>query len=129
MTETYVAFDLGERHIGVAVSDPETGFIFPRPTIEIESESTALLAITDLVTALSPTAAIFGLPLTMHGEVGEQAAKVEAFVEKIRPHLPCEVHLVDERLSSLEAHRHSPNSDDHGQAARLILEKYLTRPV
>lgn len=129
MSATYAAFDLGARHIGVAISDPETGFAFVRPTIEVQSEAEALLALTDMVTALQPTAVVIGWPLSMSGEVGPEAKKVEAFVTKLRPRLPCEIHLVDERMTTLEAHRHGADTNDHGEAARLILEKFLARSL
>jgi len=119
-TAPYLALDFGDRHIGVAISEPETEFIFPRETLEVRDEEEAMVKVIDLVEAIRPLALIVGNPLTLHGDVGHQAAKVEAFVERLRPRLPCPVHLFDERMTS-------DHGEDHGRAAVRILESYLSQ--
>lgn len=124
----YLALDLGDRHIGVAVSAPETGMVFARPTLHVGSEDEAVTAIETVVNNERPAAVVVGYPLTMRGDVGPQAAKVEAFVERLRPRLPCSVHLLDERMTTVEGERSFSLGDDHAQAARLILETFLAQP-
>jgi putative Holliday junction resolvase len=121
-----IALDLGDRHIGVAASDPVTGLVFPRPTIEINHVGEALNEIVSLVAKESPVALVVGYPLSLSGDVGPQAAKVETLVEQLRPRLACSVHLIDERLTTAGAKK-TGHQDDHSYAARLILETYLAQ--
>ena len=121
----YLGLDLGERHVGVAISDPDTHLVFPRPSLDIHSDEECLSAITTIVVTEKPDAVILGLPLTLRGDVGQQAAKVETFAEKLRPRIACPVHLVDERLTTAGTVNDQSNVDDHAGAARLILETFI----
>ena len=129
-----LGLDVGTRRIGVALSDA-LGMTAQRLTlIERRSPAQDLEAIASLVSAHEVGTVVVGLPLTMKGEMGDQATLVMAFVENLRSHLSCSVETVDERLTTVEGERALLRMDASRQtrkrlidqvAAQLILQTYL----
>ena len=129
-----LGLDVGERRIGVALSDP-LGFTAQRlALIERRDLARDLQAIADLARAHETGAIVVGLPLMMSGETGEQAKKVGAFVEALRGAVPCPVHVLDERLTTAQGERALLETDTSRKrrkelidqlAAQLILQAYL----
>lgn len=100
-----MALDIGEVRCGIAVSDPHGRVASPLtvlPTQEVLAAARTFRAVLD---EWEPGALVCGLPYTLSGEEGPQAARIRAAAERIASAcgLPCE--LVDERLSSREAKR------------------------
>ena len=131
---TVMAVDYGDRHTGVAISDP-TGTI-PGYADVIDEWNTERLA--DKVAALTVERGaeliVVGRPLNMNGTAGPRAEKSEAFAELLRSKVTVEVKLWDERLTSVSAGRILTESGKRGSkkkakidavAAALILESYL----
>lgn len=100
-----LALDVGERRIGVALSDPTRTLASPLTTIRAVPRSTALKRILTLVCDYEVTALVIGLPLTMNGDVGPQATLVQQFVDELRPLLDIPIFFVDERLTTVAAER------------------------
>lgn len=100
-----LALDVGERRIGVALSDPTRTLASPLTTIRAVPRSTALKRILTLVRDYEVTALVIGLPLTMNGDVGPQATLVQQFVDELRPLLDIPIFFVDERLTTVAAER------------------------
>lgn len=100
-----MAIDVGERRIGVALSDTTRLLASPFTTIHVTPKVSRLQKITELIEEHEVTALVVGLPLTMSGEVGPQAEVVQTFVDELRAHLTIPIHLVDERLTTVEAER------------------------
>jgi putative Holliday junction resolvase len=125
-----LAFDLGERRIGVAVYDSAVDVVLPRPTLTVLSESDAVAAVTSLIMVEAPTLVIIGWPLTMAGQVGPQAKHIATIIDQLKPRISCPLKLVDERLTSAAGRRNMPagsaKSDDSAAAAE-ILQTYLTQ--
>ncbi|MCS7050294.1 MAG: Holliday junction resolvase RuvX [Thermomicrobium sp.] len=98
-----LGLDVGGRRVGVAISD-ELGLIAsPLTTIDLNREGPE--AIVKLVERYAPTVVVVGLPMTMRGQEGAQAAETRRFVEALRPHLSCPIVWWDERLTSTAADR------------------------
>ncbi|HET7855252.1 MAG TPA: Holliday junction resolvase RuvX [Gaiellaceae bacterium] len=122
-----IALDFGSARTGVAVSD-ETGTI-ARPVGVVEGAATpdGLAAVANLVRAEGAERVVVGLPLTMRGEQGEQAAETERFVESLRAMLDVPVKSFDERFTTDLAERapdaHAPAD---ARAAAHLLSSYLT---
>jgi putative Holliday junction resolvase len=108
------AFDVGDRRIGVAVSDPLGLTAQPVFTLHRTSRRADLKAIARLLRKHHVAEAVVGNPLYMSGDQSPQAAKAQAFAEDLRAEFALTVHLWDERLSTTQAHRHL---DDAGHAA------------
>ena len=129
-----LGFDIGERRIGVAVSDA-LGVSAQRLTVIERREPTRdVQTAAALVGEHGAEAVVVGLPLTMRGEHGEQAKRVMTFVEALRRAVRCPVHLLDERLTTVQGERALLATDTRRQkrkrlidqvAAQLILQAYL----
>ena len=129
-----LGLDVGERRIGVSLSDA-LGLTAQRLTlIERQTLERDLGAVSALVDAHHAAAVVVGLPITMQGAVGGQAALVMAFVEALRGALSCPVHVMDERLTTVQGERSLLETDTPRRkrkrlidqvAAQLILQAYL----
>jgi putative Holliday junction resolvase len=97
-------FDVGDKRIGVAVSDP-LGNAQPLLTIYRKTPRADLKSIGRLIRKHGVTEAVVGHPLNMSGEAGPQARKAQEFAEQLRAEFGIAVHLVDERLTTWEAHQ------------------------
>ena len=129
-----LALDVGDRRIGLAVSDP-TGLL-ASPIGAVDRGPTDVDDI--LRTAIDNDAAeiVVGLPLTLSGESREQAGKVRRFIRDLRAKTDLPVNAIDERLSTVQAQRLLRDSGggrrrsrDRGRidaaAAAVILQAYL----
>ena len=130
-----LGLDVGERRIGVAVSDA-LGITAQRLTVVERREhlSQDVEAMATLVKTNQVDAVVVGLPVTMQGSVGEQAKRVMTFVEALRETLRCPVELLDERLTTVQGERSLLETDTSRKkrkrlidqvAAQLILQAYL----
>ena len=129
-----LALDVGERRVGIAISDP-TGLL-ASPLGHVERGPTDVQDIIDVAERNGATEIVVGLPLTMSGESGAQAGRVRAFIRDLRSRTDLPVHTVDERLSTVQARRLLTNmgggrraTRDRGRidaaAAAVILQSYL----
>jgi putative Holliday junction resolvase len=100
-----MALDVGERRIGVALSDPTRMLASPLTTIRAVPRSTAVKRILTLIRDYQVTALVVGLPLTMNGDIGPQATLVQQFVDELRPLIAIPIAFVDERLTTVAAER------------------------
>jgi putative Holliday junction resolvase len=98
-----LALDLGERRIGVAMSDAAGTLAMPLTTLKAAPRQHALAQIVALVHEHTVDEVVVGLPLTMSGEVGAQAQLVRAFAAELEQMLEQPVHLFDERLTTVVA--------------------------
>lgn len=131
-----LGLDLGERRIGVALSDP-LGLTAQRLTLlERRNASADIEALRELVKQHAVETIVVGLPLTMRGEHGIQAQKVSAFADRLRLELSVPVQLVDERLTTVQgerallatnASRRKRKETIDQVAAQLILQQFLDR--
>ena len=135
-----LGLDIGERRIGVAISDPEGRIAVPLRILERTSTSAAERALADLARAEGIELIVLGLPLSMDGSVGPQARLVQAFGEGLARASGLPIEFWDERLSSVQADRTGTGSrrravrhvrrrrapaDD--VAAAIVLQAYLDR--
>ena len=100
-----LALDVGDRRIGVAVSDPLGLTAQPQPTIDRRAVPEAAEAVAALADQWQVGAVVVGLPLTLRGRHGPQAEQVAAFVKTVEPLLRCPVVYWDERFTTQESSR------------------------
>lgn len=132
-----MALDVGEKTIGVALSDETETYAFPGTTIlRQEGRKRDMNAVRELVTQNAVQEIVVGMPLMMDGSRGIQAEKVEAFIARLRGYVRIPIRAQDERLSTLEAERALIAADRSraerrqivdSMAASLILQTYLDR--
>lgn len=128
---TLLGFDFGPRKIGVAVGQTITGSASALTTIRSRREKPDWSRIEQLVREWQPNGAVVGLPFNMDDTETELAPNARRFARQLQGRFGLDVHLVDERLTSLDARRQlgrgatSPEAID-AMAAKLILETWLT---
>jgi putative pre-16S rRNA nuclease len=99
-----LALDIGERRVGVAVSDASGRIATPVKVLDASVLANAA-ALRRLVGDYEAELVLVGLPLSLDGTEGPQARHVRALVAKFAPHLGVPVDFADERLSSAQAAR------------------------
>jgi len=133
-----LGLDLGNRTLGVAISDPEGFLARPLETYSFEDKAfdQALDYTVQLVKERGIDQVVLGYPKNMDGSLGEQAKLTLDFKEKLEELLEQEVILFDERLSSKMASnmmisqklsRKKRKSNIDNMAATVILQGYLDR--
>jgi putative holliday junction resolvase len=97
--------DLGEKTIGLAVSDRGLAFAHPRPVIRRRKFSLDAAALLAALQQESAVAAVIGLPVNMDGTEGPRAQATRAFVRNMGALSPLPFCFWDERLSTVAAER------------------------
>lgn len=128
-----VGLDVGDRRIGVAVSDPTGALATPVEVYYRRDRATDVGHMVRLVRELEASGIVVGLPRNMNGSEGPQAEKTRDFASSLAG-AGLAVSLWDERLSTVEATRRLVEAGRRGksirqridsEAAALILESYL----
>lgn len=131
-----LGLDIGDRRVGVAISDPFGSLAQPLLTLVRSSLQHDLKSLARLVRKYAVAEIVAGNPLHMSGDLSPQAAKAQAFAEAVRAAFGVPVHLWDERLTTTEAHRQldTLGHEKIGRkgiidqvAAVLILQAFLDR--
>lgn len=102
---TLAGLDLGDKTIGVAVSDRGLSFAHPRPVIMRKKFSLDAAALLSLLEKENAGAVVIGLPVNMDGSEGPRAQKSRAFVRNMAPLTALPFAFWDERLSTVAAER------------------------
>lgn len=102
---TLAGLDLGEKTIGIAVSDRGLAFAHPRPVIRRKKFSTDAEALLALFAKENVGAVAIGLPVNMDGSEGPRAQASRAFVRNMARLTDLPFLFWDERLSSVAAER------------------------
>ncbi len=130
-----LALDLGRVRVGVAVSDEARVLASPRPFLDGTDDLRLVAAVTELCREEGVRHLLVGLPLDLSGEAGPPARRAARLAERLRAATGLEVELIDERLSTVGAHRaldavgkkrgkaRAPIID--GAAAALMLQAWL----
>lgn len=131
-----LALDVGTKRIGVAVADPSGTFALPVTVIERTNLKADLERITELAHEYSAREMVIGDPVTLAGQRGLAAEKIDRFVEQLSRVFSGEIHRVDERMTTAQATKTLISADVSRakrktvvdkMAAALILESYLAR--
>ena len=133
-----LGLDVGDRRIGLAISDPNGQVAVPLRTLHRTAQDGAVDAIAALVAEENVVAIVVGLPLRLDGTAGSQAESVEEFVRQLLPAVNVPVTLWDERLSTVQAEQllrrdglpsRKGKAEQDSLAAAIILQGYLdSRP-
>ena len=98
-----VALDLGEKRVGVAVSDALLISITPLAVLPRSNWKKLLRDVEDLIRHYDARTMVIGLPLRLNGSDGDAALEVRRLALNFARSLSVPVYLQDERLSSVEA--------------------------
>lgn len=100
-----VALDIGERRVGVAAGDTSSRVAVPLKVLPAADVEQCAPAFRRLVEDHEPELIVAGVPLTLSGERGPQAERVERVARAVSERLGLPLAFSDERLSSAEAKR------------------------
>ena len=98
-----LALDLGEKNVGVAVSDPMRLTVRPLAPLRRTNWKKLLQAVSSLIRDFDALALVIGLPLNLDGTEGTAAIEARRRAHHFQLFLKIPVHLQDERLTSHEA--------------------------
>ncbi len=128
----YLALDLGDRRIGIAISDRSGMLARSLEVLRRASRAADFAHIAALVAEHHAEAIVVGLPLNMDGTEGAQAAWVRDYSAALAETLDLPLHLWDERLTTVEAAdimraqgRRADKQWIDAVAAAVILQSYL----
>ncbi len=121
----YLALDVGDRRIGLAVGDDAHGLVRPLRTLARRNAAADLVALGELARKEEVGTLIIGLPLTLGGEEGHQASRVRRFAAACEV-LGLPIRLYDERHTTSEAALRGARDVDAG-AATVLLEDFLAQ--
>ena len=146
----WLGVDLGDARVGLALSDPELTLAHPAGNIQVYGDSfRALDEVIDVIEDESVDHVVVGLPLLLNGEAGKSAKKARRWAANLEKRMRAAaqdeseplnviptIELVDERLTTVTAHRqlfdaqiggrrHRPMVDQ--QSAVVVLQTALDR--
>jgi len=129
-----LALDVGERRIGVAISDPTQTLARSFLVLERKNDEEAIGRLAALAREQDVERVVVGDPLSLRGDVGMQAERVRRFARDLEQMVEVPVELWDERFSSVDAERILRGQGVRGRrrrqrvdatAAAVILQSYL----
>lgn len=121
-----MALDFGSARTGVAVSDPTGTLARPLCVVAKAASEAGLAELARLVRSEEAERVVVGLPLTLRGARGEQAAATERFVGALRRVVEVPVVLYDERFTTGLARQTPSAAAEDARAAAHLLSGYLT---
>jgi putative holliday junction resolvase len=131
-----LGLDIGDKRIGVALSDPLGLLASPLLVFEHKDYTADIKMILQLAQQYQVEQIIVGLPQSMNGTIGPQAEKVKSFGDTLKQQSPIPVDFRDERLTTVEAKRMLQEASTKKQvkgkkieydaaAAAVILQSFL----
>lgn len=129
--KNYIALDVGEKRIGVAIGDDAIRIAIPLDTIEVDGDE--IEAVLEIIANENASAVIVGYPRNQSGESTLQTQFAIDFADKLKC-VTADIVFQDESLTSVMAkqrlesyNRPYSKADVDAQAATIILQDYLER--
>ncbi|MHB1125430.1 MAG: Holliday junction resolvase RuvX [Bacillota bacterium] len=118
-----LALDIGDKNIGLAISDPFGWTAQPLVTIRRKGLTSDIQHIRDLVDKHEVTELLVGLPKNMNGTLGPQAIKVQELAKILSNDLGLPATFWDERLSTVAAEKALLEADTSRAKRKLVIDK------
>ncbi|MDE7182683.1 MAG: Holliday junction resolvase RuvX [Clostridia bacterium] len=134
--ERYVAFDIGDKRIGVAISDPFNTYALPSETYFRKGFKEDVSALVKIAKDKGATVIVCGLPVNFDGTAALQTEKTQRFIDALKDETQIPVVCEDERFTTKMAHetlisegmrREKRKNYVDALAAANILDGYLRR--
>lgn len=131
-----IAFDIGDKRVGVACSDPLGIMALPSKTYWRKGFEVDLKRLAEIAVEHGATKIVCGLPLNFDGSESQQTVKTREFIEGLKKYTDLPIETADERFSTLQARRLLIEADMRREkrkdvidsvAASYILEDYLRK--
>lgn len=131
-----MGLDVGDKTIGVALSDPMFLMAHPIETIKRKKASLDIQRLVEIIETQDVETIVVGLPKNMNNSIGPQSMKVMSFVDLLRKQTDKTIVYEDERMTTLQSERVLIDMDVRREnrkkyidkiAATFILQSYLDR--
>jgi len=129
-----LGLDLGEKKVGVAISDVDQTIAFPRKIIRYKKVDDLFTELKKIIDEEGIDTLVIGLPISLRGEATEQTTKVKELADKIKISLKVNIEYVDERFTSTAAKdllkdekKKYRQQDIDDISAQKILQTYLDK--
>ena len=119
----YIAFDIGDKRIGIAVSDPFGEMALPLETYYRKNFKKDIEYLVKIAKDRYADVIVCGLPLNFDGSKSEQTLKTESFIEELRKNTDITIVTEDERFTTLEARRLLLEADMRRQDRKAVIDK------
>jgi len=119
---TVLAFDFGEKRIGVATGETLLASAHPLTVIHAESNDDRFAAIGKLIAEWQPERLVVGLPTHADGTPHEMTRLATKFAERLQKRFNLPVAMADERLSSLDAEARLRETGRNAKSAKPLLD-------
>ena len=131
-----MALDVGERRVGVAMSDLSQTLASPYTTLQAHPQAVLFQKIQQLIIKEEVVELVIGLPISLNGQEGPQAQRIRQFIAAIATCVSVPLHTCDERYTTAEAQRvmieaglrpEQRKAKIDEVAASIILQDYLNQ--
>ena len=126
---TVLAFDFGERRIGVAVGETILKLAHPLITIDSEINEVRFTQIQALIEEWRPALLVVGLPLSVDGEAHAMTKLSTRFAQRLEGRFSLPVTLVDERFSSAEASQNLKEAGIYGRQQKAMIDQVAAQTI
>ncbi|CUA85292.1 RNAse H-fold protein YqgF [Gulbenkiania indica] len=126
---TALAFDFGERRIGVAVGEPMLGIAHPLTTIQAQTTDDRFAAIARLLDEWRPAQLVVGLPTHADGRPHAMTQLARRFAQRLKGRYGLPVWLVDERHTSLVAESLLEEAGLKGRRQKPVLDQVAAQAI
>ena len=124
-----LAFDFGERRVGVAVGELELKLAHPLATIHAASDAERLDAAERFITEWRPVLFVVGLPSHLDGGEHELSRRCRNFARRLQARFGVDTRLVDERLTSHAASMALAEAGVRGRRQKAMLDQVAAQQI
>ena len=126
---TVLAFDFGEKRIGVAVGESLLKLAHPLITIDTEINEARFAQIQALINEWQPAMLVVGLPMHENGEAHAMTKLCTRFAQRLEGRFSLPVALVDERFTSAEASQNLKAAGVHGRQQKVMIDQVAAQTI
>lgn len=126
---TVLAFDFGEKRVGVATGDLALGIAHPLTTIETDDNKKRFAAIAVLIAEWRPALLVVGVPCHADGGAHETGRLALRFARRLEGRFGIAVECVDETLTSATAESRLRESGVHANKIKAALDAAAAREI
>ncbi|WP_425447157.1 Holliday junction resolvase RuvX [Dethiothermospora halolimnae] len=121
--ERIMGLDVGDKTIGVAISDPLGLTAQGITTIRRKGLKYDLEQLEEIINSYEVNTIVVGLPKNMNNTIGPQGEKVLKFVDQLKEAFKLEINLQDERLTTVSAQRALIDADMSRKKRKQVVDK------
>ena len=118
-----IAFDIGDKRIGIAISDPFGDMALPLETYHRQATEKDILYLVNLAKEKEVSTIVCGLPVNFDGSPSLQTEKTAAFIKKLESATQIPVVTTDERFTTMEARRLLLEADMRRDKRKQVIDK------